>query len=622
MQIIRSKSVCIFPALCVVVILLISCNVPSDLSKDINTEEITEISEASEASETSSRTNSLIHGTDSYRDPSISASNIISNSSSQISSESENISQTEHGEPDSFGDAEVENYFPSVKPTMAGSLNINMDRVINRNIIGGGVNFSFSDYVYYDFTSSSGFNLHVPHGFGIKDIEDPMWENYFKAMEFTGMEYVRFQVNYLQWEPVNDNNDPNSTDFIAGYVFSPDFKKRSDTAAVPENTYIYMEKMYRLLDFFEEKGMYVVLGNWNFESSGSLGFAPGRTNWLSYGDPNFYDEFAESFAALMYHLKVEKGYKCVKGFSVFNEPENISNYVSTLTTVYEKCAEHLERLGIRDKVLIQAYDGPILWSKENGFGTATLNNMLSDIGEHMDILSLHHYVSTIDAGPVGGNIQGTISSRLIKDFVKPIIELAGQKPLILSELGTFAYADPNDIERSAKTIKLPLFNAEAVTAILNAGVKGYGLWNYNCHLHEHFSMLKPKIDDLSVLIPDDVNFYPSSLIIKYFLSGTDIVESSVSGFTINGQQRVFATVGCMDDESTILLVNDSDEPARMRIRGADGSKPYRMHYVCSGKTDRIYPGGEMQISDGTVIFLRPQSITVITTHTFGSQTVR
>ncbi|MFA6736119.1 MAG: hypothetical protein WCR87_04290, partial [Saccharofermentanales bacterium] len=74
------------------------------------------------------------------------------------------ISQTEHDEPDSYGDAEVENYSPSVKPTMAGSLNINMDRVINRNIIGGGVNFSFSDYVYYDFTSSSGFNLHVPHG--------------------------------------------------------------------------------------------------------------------------------------------------------------------------------------------------------------------------------------------------------------------------------------------------------------------------------------------------------------------------------------------------------------------------------------------------------------------------
>ena len=82
---------------------------------------------------------------------------------------------------------------------MKGTLTVNKNNVINRNIIGGGVNFNFSDYVYYDFTRGDGFNYFLPYYYDIKEMEDQLWDEYFKLIDFSGMQYVRLQVSYTQW---------------------------------------------------------------------------------------------------------------------------------------------------------------------------------------------------------------------------------------------------------------------------------------------------------------------------------------------------------------------------------------------------------------------------------------
>lgn len=530
-----------------------------------------------------------------------------------------------------YGDVKPGNYNPSVSSNMKGTLTVNKNNVINRNIIGGGVNFNFSDYVYYDFTRGDGFNYFLPYYYDIKEMEDQLWDEYFKLIDFSGMQYVRLQVSYTQWEPINDNGDPNTTDFDKGFVFSPNFKKRPDAAGVPENTYKYMEKMYRLLDYFEKKGLFVVLGNWGGSQTAN-GFCPDNKNWLAADDaPNdrkgLYvkseDEFAESMAAMMYHLIVEKKYTCVKGFSIFNEPEHFDNYVESLSRVYNKCGRQLTRLGIRDKVSIQAVDGAMMWTNEGGEGTAAMQGLLNSCGSNMDILSLHHYVSTIEAGPASSRTQGTINNRLIKDFLKPAVELAGNRPVVVGELGTFAYAnETGQVEHSAKTHKLPIFNAEAATAVLNNGAKGYGLWVYNTINHPYFTMLDYDPDERQRFVPDSTNYYPTALMLKYLPAGTNIVQNAMAGCTLNGVQRVFATVGVKNAQTSILLVNDSDEPVKVKISGVDTSKRYNYHFVSGNKTDRIYPGGSLDLSKTSEVALRPQSITVLTTYTYGTQTVR
>lgn len=543
---------------------------------------------------------------------------------------SSTASKSNNSKSEDYGDVAPEAYQATVKPSMTGKLSVDLGKTINKNIIGGGVNFAFSDYVYYDFDKGDGFNLQVPYCFNLKELEEPLWEDYFKLIDFTCMQYVRLQVSFTQWEPINDNNDPFSTDFKKGFIFSPDFKKRPEAASVPKNTYMYLEKMYRLLDYFEKKGIYVILGNWS-GGQGAAGFCANGKNWLSSGGTmsrdglyiNNEDEFAETFAAIMYHLIKEKKYTCVKGFSIYNETEGFNDFESVLTRVYNKCGDQLKRLGIRDKVLIQAYDGAMMWNRESGYGTGPVERMLKNCGENMDIFSVHHYVSTIEAGPQTSRMQGTIQSRLIKDFVAPAIRLAGNRPVILGELGTFAYApETGSVEYGAKDIRLPIFNAEAATAIFNAGAKGYGLWAYNTVIHTYFSMLDYDVNNKYAFVPDSINYYPTALMIKYIPSGMNIVSNSISGCTLNNKQRVFATVGEKNGQITILLVNDSEEPAKVTISGINTSKRFYYHYICKDKTDRIYPGGNFKITNNTNVALRPQSIVALTTYTHGTQTVR
>ena len=512
-----------------------------------------------------------------------------------------------------YGDVKSDMYVVSADPQMSGTLTVDPKKVVNASIIGGGVNFAFSDYVYYDFVACDGWAQTLPAYFGIEDMEKPMWEQFFKAMEFSGMQYVRLQVNYTQWEPINDNNDPKSTDFDRGFVFSPNFKKRPEAASVPENTFKYMEQMYKVLDQFEKMGCYVILGNW--DSFSAPHFCPDSKNWLlddnwAHDRREFYvksaEEHAETYAAIMYHLIKEKGYKCVKGFSVYNEPENMDDIYSELNEIYTKCDEHLRRLGIRDKVLIQAFDGGVTWTKQFGLNTTALEKLLQSCPGGMDLISQHFYPKTMDG---------------LRADVEKVVSKIGKRPYIAGEMGYLV------LQAEKKDFGLSLFNAGQIAEFFNGGGKGYGLWEYNMFYkgkseEAYWSMLQADPENEYNLIPDKVNFYPSSLMMKYLPGGTNIVSNTRSGCSKGGKQQVYATVGVKGGQTTILMCNQANEPAHVSINGVDTSKTYRCHYVTDKKCDRIYPGGSYDLGKTKTVSLRPKSIMVLTTYTYGTQTVR
>jgi hypothetical protein len=179
--------------------------------------------------------------------------------------------------------------------------------------------------------------------------------------------------------------------------------------------------------------------------------------------------------------------------------------------------------------------------------------------------------------------------------------------VIVSELGTFAFQNSAENESSQKDFRTRLFAAEAAIELFNCGAKGYGLWTYNCYLHNYYTMLDYDSKDRYRLIPDDVNYYPSALIMKYLPGGTDIVASEIEGCADEKYQHVWATVGVRPDTaSTILLVNDGDEPAQITLKGTEGAK-YRYYFVDAEHTDNIYEDGE--VTDYVV--LRPNSIVVL-----------
>ncbi len=514
-----------------------------------------------------------------------------------------------------------------ISDDMKGTLKVNYDKIINPEIIGGGVNFDFSSYVFINLINGGEWGTgslrsqHIPFSKS-KSVIDGLWKDYFEVLDYTGMSYVRLNVSFTMWEPINDNDDPFDTDFDKGFIFSPHFTEREDAVGTVETGFpylnlAYLEAFYRLLDHFEEKGMYVILANWD-NGSEALGFCPPGTNWMATkgadgkplgrgSDLNVadLDEYAETFAAIMYHLVEEKGYTCVKGFSFYNEPENLKDGQNLLCKVYNKFGEHLTRLGIREKTLIQAFDGAITWMACDNGNPNRITDMSKVCGDNMDIFSLHMYLATVESGAkvAGTDVRGTVSSYTIPE-VQRLLKQAGDKPLVIGELGTFAFNDAN-AEGSKKNYMSRILAAESAIELFNAGVKGYGLWIYNCYLHNYYTMLDYDPNDSHRIIPDDVNYYPSSLIIKYLPGGTDIVETEVTGCE-DSYKHVWACAGIRPDGGkTILIVNDGEEAAEVSL---SGKETYQCFFVDPEHTGNIY-------EDGTVtdtLVLRPYSIVVLT----------
>ena len=508
---------------------------------------------------------------------------------------------------------------------MKGTLKVNYDKIINPKIIGGGVNFDFSSYVFINLINggewSSTRSQHIPYSKNAAAV-DNLWKDYFEVMDFTGMSYVRLNVSFTMWEPINDNDDPFDTDFDRGFIFSPHFSEREDAVGTvdtgfPNLNYAYLEAFYRLLDHFEEKGMYVILANWD-NGSEALGFCPPGTNWMATKDADGkplgrsndlnvadLDEYAETFAAIMYHLIEEKGYTCVKGFSFYNEPENLNDGQNLLCKVYNKFGEHLTRLGIREKTLIQAFDGGITWMACDKGNPNRITDMSKVCGDNMDIFSLHMYLATVESGAkvAGTDVRGTVSTYTIPE-VQRLLKQAGDKPLVIGELGTFAFNNAN-AEGSKKNYMTRILAAESAIELFNAGVKGYGLWIYNCYLHNYYTMLDYDKNNMYHIVPDDVNYYPSALIMKYLPGGTDIVETEVTGCE-DSYKHVWACAGIRPDGGkSILIVNDGEEPTEVALSGGE---TYTCYFVDPDHTDNIYEDGTVTDS----LIMRPYSIAVLT----------
>lgn len=518
-----------------------------------------------------------------------------------------------------------------------GTLSVDLNTVINPDVIGPGINFDFCYTADMNLQTGTG-NEVFPNTAGMSDTDaQTAWDAYFKLIDYMDFKYVRFMVSPTLWEPVNDNGDPLNTDFDSGFVFSPNYKQAHPE--VSENNYLYMDAMIKLLDHFQQTGKYVIIANWG---RGDAGFCPNGDNWLSdkrpdgtsydwSGDPGLHltsvDELTESLGALLDYLIVDKGYTCVKGVSLWNEPEGLGDYQNDLVSLYNSMGQQLTRLGIRDKCLIQAYDGVIFYSVNDGWDMDRISEMAPLCGDNMDIIALHDYFGRMDymTGGDDGATHGTFAGFSIPSLWQPALtqSSAGGKarPVVMSEMGTFEFGG-SDTTIPAD-FPLQLSNAEMMARGFNLGVSGFGLWIFNLPYQPYFTMLNNASGGAGAFTPDGVNYYPSSLLCKYIAGGASIVSSTVGGCTdSNGAARVYATVAKSDDEVTVLLVNDNTRPASLAVSGLTAGT-YHNQYVCEGQTDGIYADAAFTPDangEGTV-YLRPQSITVLTTYPGGTQTI-
>jgi hypothetical protein len=312
---------------------------------------------------------------------------------------------------------------------------------------------------------------------------------------------------------------------------------------------------------------------------------------------------------------------------MWNEPEHVDNYYETLSAVYNSLAAQLERHGIRDRVRIQAFDGALFWNRESGGVTDGVSRLLGLAGDSIDIVSFHDYNGKLDhqRDEVFPNVHGTISDYTIDRIVRPALEQARRAdgtplPVVAGEFGSFAYTGPEG-DTSKAEYRQRLHNAAATAEIFNHGAKAVAYWIYNNNYHAYWRMLTFDRGTAEHFVPDPTNYYPLALVMKYIPRGSSIVATDLSGFTDGrGLRRVYMTAAVNGAETTLLWVNAAQMPAEVTVTGLDPGIRFRQWQVTAGTHDRILRLPDWA-GDSRQLELAPESITVLTTYTYGAETV-
>lgn len=277
------------------------------------------------------------------------------------------------------------------------------------------------------------------------------WDLIVARLKKMGVRRFRMGLESLDYEPTNDNDDPAETNWN-GFDFT---NRGADDGP--------MYSLYRQLDVCEALGASVTLFFWQFSSSSWLGQANGR-NWG--GAPRDIEEAAENLAALLQHLKRQKGYTCIKELSPIGEPNlfyynaageiHFADYASYVEAVHRR----LLAAGLRnDTSLVGSADSDSLeW-----FG-----NAVKRLDPIVDRYDSHMYLYDANTPNVG---------RAIRVFVQSRVAMT-RKPVFLGEFGTGHTTSYLQVDRD--TYDRGLFVAVHAISTLKAGGSG----GYHWTLHD------------------------------------------------------------------------------------------------------------------------------------------
>lgn len=228
------------------------------------------------------------------------------------------------------------------------------------------------------------------------------WEIVQRRVKELKLQKFRVQVLPEWFEPVNDNDDPDTVNWD---------NITKDTEE--------MKSLYAVLDLAEEVGANVNITLWGVSKTVKLieGTLPGETenpyaaqvngykhflgtgnnsqkSWIMGVAEAMEEEWAENFSILIQILKVEKGYDCVKEITPVNEPswayyvQNAQHPVDEAdwdgyVRMCKKLDEKFKADGLRDKVLFNLSD-----DAENFSFLQKCVNELKDVA---DMCNSHNY---------------------------------------------------------------------------------------------------------------------------------------------------------------------------------------------------------------------------------------
>lgn len=406
-------------------------------------------------------------------------------------------------------------YDPSVNEPEQGVMSIS-DVVLNESFIGNGPQWG-------------GYDM-VPAWTGEQTLSAEDWETIFARVSFMRPGMVRIMVspgwNYMDGSGFN----PSKSDAVLG----------------------------KILDYCQKAGICVNFGEW-----GHVGGLEADDTWV------------ENAVGFLSYLVKEKGYTCIKHYTIVNEPNGnwstINGNYSLWSKVIRKVYAELERKGLDKSVDIMGPDVAV-WS-------------ISDIpwmsGTKME---LHDCVRAYDIHlyPDDKSVYTTEFSYLLDSY-----RAASDKsrPLVVGELG-FKYSSTSalgmaNLERiradkyAADDSQMHVYDsfygidmADATIQAMRAGYSGVIYWMLDDAMYNDTGNASSKRlkkwgfwnilgkEQFGNESDEDLRpwFYPVSLLCRFFPNGTKILDVSMPKPSFSGLR---ATAGIKDGKMSVAIVNNS-----------------------------------------------------------------
>ena len=449
---------------------------------------------------------------------------------------------------------------------------------------------------------------------------DDEWRAYLALLAWTNPHWIRYGLSFAQWEPRNDDHDPDHFDWD-GFAFDSPMMKHH----------------YRMFDFCEKQGIAVMPTNWGCGNGGIRRTADWmaetvRTPGLKDTDAKWwtdapYDsrEFVETIAALVHQLKAVRKYQCVKLISLWNEPNGDWSYNSpnafypyTFIPLYRLLHEKLTAMGIREQIQICGPD-----SSCNYEDKAAIPGLLRYVRDAVDVVSDHDYIGFLDCAA-----QFTPLQKAVPVYAKLVSDLDAMYgrhvPFVIAEFGNYGNG-AGGVDKDDEVWTGVLSTTELILRTMQVGVTGFLRWEFQPYgtSARNFGALTT-VNREKLFEPYRPVYFGHSLLARYVDRDSVVLKAELTGGKDeNGAARVHAAALLLPDKHvTICLVNDGLVEKQVTIVLAGLALPEKaFHHLGYDATlpATIQLGKPLDAANGSIqVALKPRSITTLTTRAKGT----
>jgi hypothetical protein len=403
-----------------------------------------------------------------------------------------------------------------------------------------------------------------------------------------------------------------------------------------------MRVIYKYLDFCQSRNIDVFLQQmWN------------NVKWLAVKDagsdplrilrsaPNNIEDYTESIVKLLDYLINVKHYSCIKYICIVNEPfADWSWYIGSFSPDKFASPEPAYAL-LKSKLLERNLPVKLSGPDVSVYYKSEIYPQNCDFFKYFDSYDVHSYVTrydwypdsfmTFEDGNRGDLDKISLTEKQYGQW-KQYGKKNGNKPVFLSEMGTFMYGFAEDTN-GMSSYNAMLKDVESVIRYTNVGVDGFMRWSFlnrgnldgQWQFVNTWDIKNNRFLTSENIVPQSVPFYTWGLLSRYVPKHAVIIRTNVSDAKEANVQRVFSAFYKAPGSNnwSLFIVNDGEKEYQCKLMQIPQNKSLiKIQVVPSLFGNKL--NGEITLPESKFrsdenLLLPSKSITLISTYNISSK---